>query len=195
MDLTLSDKIKYYTKYLYDAYFLKLFPYKNTIIYNNNIDSYVNESQRLNYVSWGYNYSLKFPEKRRIVIDYSGDKEFNTVFFAQSHNEINDITNKILKDVSLFHKKIKINFPNFIENVYLIKDSDVVDVTEIINNSIDCKNNITFSDITLLAHENLDDIKNIKVIYVKMMKKYTKEFKFAEYRNIDIDILNDIYNV
>lgn len=209
MEFSLYDKIKYYARYLHDTYYLKMFPYKNVIIYNNNIETtcinfcnnyYNDETRRLNYISWGYNYSLDFPEKRKIVIDYSGDKKFNTAFFAKSHTEINNITNKILKNNSSFHKKIQTKFPNFIENIYFIKhnsnieDNNDLEVTEFINNTIGYENNsITFNDIALLTKENPNNIKTIKVVYVKMIKKFTKEFYFSEYRDKDIGILNEIY--
>jgi hypothetical protein len=204
MDFSLYDKIKYYTKYLYDTYYLKLFPYKNVIIYNDNIeancidncDYYYNDgTRRLNYISWGYNYSLDFPDQRKIVVNYSGNKEFNTAFFVKSHGEINDKINNILKNDSLFHKKIQTKFPNFIENIYLInKNNDNIEVSEIINNSIEYeKNNITFFDIAFLAQTNPNNLKTIKVVYVKMIKKFTKEFDFTEYKDKDISVLNDIY--
>jgi hypothetical protein len=211
MEFSFYDKIKYYTKYLYDTYYLKMFPYKNVIIYNNTIETtcinrcnnyYNNETRRLNYISWGYDYSLDFPEKRKIVIDYSGNKEFNTTFFAESHEEINNIANEILKNNSTFHKKIQTKFPNFIENVYFIKynsnkddDNNNLEVTEIINNSIEYENNsITFNDIVSLVRENSNNIQTIRVVYVKMIKKFTKEFDFTEYKDKDIGILNEIYN-
>jgi hypothetical protein len=213
MDFTLYDKAKYYTKYLYDTYYLKIFPYKNIIIYDDveeescmNYD-YYNHTRRLNYISWGYDYSYIFPQKRKIIIDYSGNKEFNTTFFAESHNEINEKINTILKNNSnnsIFNKKIKTKFPNFIENVFFItknndndkekKEKEEIEVTEIINNSIEYENNdITFHDIAYLKNINVNNIESIKIVYVKMLKKLTKELNFTENKNKDISMLNEIY--
>jgi hypothetical protein len=214
MEFTLYDKMKYYTKYLYDTYYLKMFPYKSVFIYDDmeNIENtkdtkdikeelrvnhyYKNNTQRLNYISWGYDYSYNFEKKRKIIVDYSGNKEFNVAFFAESHNEINNIIKEILENESSVHKKIKTKFPNFIENIYFVKkDGEEQEVTEIINNSIEYNNNtITFFDIASLSQIDTNNIETIKIVYVKMIKKLTKEFNFEEYKNKDISILNEIYS-
>ena len=192
MDLTILEKATYYFNYLYDAYYLKLYPYKNIIIDNTPIDS---DHKRLNYICWGYKMSLNFSDSKRVVVNYAGDMKFNTVFYAHSHNEINRKVNKILENNLDNNKKIKYKFPNIIVNIAFISDNDeAINILDLINNSIESENNIiTFNDILLLCNTP-QNIKSVNVSFVKKMKTLKKEFNFTEHQHRDIGILNNIFD-
>jgi hypothetical protein len=211
--LTLYDKIKYYSNFLYDTYYLKLFPYTNVIIYNIHLNNlYHDETKRMNYISWGYDYYSKNIPTSKVLISYSGEKEFNTTFFAKSHREIEYKIKKILSENSKTHKKIKTKFPNFIEHVYFVYDENH-DEKNILFDSIDIINNIiyhedfdeenlnlklffSFGDLFNIMKKNIKMKKypkKIKIVYVKMIKKMTIELDFLNNKDNDIDILNNIY--
>jgi hypothetical protein len=191
MDLSVIEKATYYFNYLYDTYYLKLYPYKNVIIDNSPSDV---DHKRMNYINWGYKMSLNFQESKRVVVNYSGDIKFNTVLYAHSHNEINRKVNKILENN--LDKKIKCKFPNIIVHVvFLLYTDESIDILNIINNSVECENNnITFNDILFLCNLSAQNIKSINVSFVKKMKTFKKEFNFEDYQYRDIGILNSVFD-
>jgi hypothetical protein len=202
MEVSCCDKISYFWHFLKYKYNSK--KYKSIIVmHKNNI--YIDIAPSFDY--YLLNQEI-FQEPKKVLFRCDDEKVFNVSFSVISYPEIKIKIKSIIKDYSGYSKKIKVAFPNFIENIYLIKskkntnpdntDNTTEDIEFDIKNMVDeCidyeKNNITFYDIALLLGEKVATISKIKIIYVKMFKKTSKEFNFAEYMNNDISVLNSIY--
>lgn len=199
MNIPFIDKITYYIKNQYHLYNTSYYPYKKVITddwlndRNNKNDSHI-----MNCIITGYEIEeVNFPRKKKVTLYFAGDRIFNTILYVESHQEINDTVQKMTLNSKQYSKKIKNKFNDFLNHLYYVKyDGTIIDVTKIINNCIQYENNIiTFSDISYLHHEIPLDIRSIKIVYTKSMKKIEKEIDFARLKNEDIDILNNISKI
>lgn len=193
-EITIFDKVKYYMNYLYDIFYLKMFPYKNVYVFDNN-NNYSDDSYILNYIESVYNYNNNFNNNKKVLISYSGEKEFYVSLSASSYSDIRDKINTLIKN-NTFISKIQIKLPNFIENIYFITwNDDKIDIKNIIDKCItfdDICCDITFNDIVLLLGETGCSMESIEVDYVRNFKKIKKELSFEENKNKDIQLLNVI---
>jgi hypothetical protein len=206
MEVSCCDKLSYFLHYL--KYRCSSKKYKSIIV--------IDKNNTFRDIAESFNYYLSenetFQEPKKILFRCEDERVFNVSFSARTYAEIKMKMKLIIKDYSNYSKKIKVAFPNFIENIYLIKSNknekndnkdnkteenteDVeIDIKNMIDECIDYeKNNITFYDVALLLGEKVANISKIKIVYVKMFKKASKEFNFAEYMNNDISVLNSIY--
>lgn len=201
MDISCCDKIIYYWHYFKHKNSSK--KYKSIIVLNNDGKIFFDATEMFNSKVLSQE---TFNEPKKVIFRCEDEKEFNVSFFAKSYVDIKNKIKIIIANFSSYSKKIKTVFPNFIENVYLIKDNEnnnlnntseeecKIDIKNIIDECIEYeKNAITFFDIALLLGEKIESIKKLKIIYVKSFRKIEKEFNFTGYMNNDIEVLNLIY--
>jgi hypothetical protein len=191
-DFTYYDIFKYYCSYLYDTYYLKMYPYKNVFIFDNS-NNYNDDANIMNYISLGYEYDKIFPEKKRIVVSYSGNKEFYVSFYAQSYSGIKNIIDEILVNGSNYHNKIKTKFPDFIENINLIKKNtqEKLDIKHIIDKCISYdETQFTINDILIIVNEK-KNTDSLNIVCVKKFRKVNKSLNIVECVDKDVSFLNE----
>jgi hypothetical protein len=197
MNISLFDKLKYYIKNKYDIFINTYYPYKKVIIDDwLNIDN-KNDLCIMNSIISGEIIDEQFTRKKKVTLFFSGNRIFYTILYVNNYHEINHCVNNINFNSKLYQKKIKNNFFEFLNNIYLVTYDDIIiNVTNMINNCIEYDNNIIiFSDISYLCNEIPQNIKNIKIEYTQNMKKHEKIIDFLQIKNKNIDILNNISNL
>jgi hypothetical protein len=193
MEVSCCEKIALYCSYLSNKYKKK---YKKVFIVEDD-NKYTDITDKLNSYCESNKY---FGRPQKVIVNYTGEKEFNVSFKVQNYEDIKNLIDIILRNNSNYHPKIKTVFPNFIESIYFVKNNggsnvpDSIDVKNFVDETLDFENNsITFLDIAFMLKINPREITSLKIVYVKDFKKSQKILNFSEYMNKDIEILNSIY--
>lgn len=186
MSVTFFEKIKSYLSYKYNV-MTKGDPYKKVIDCDNN--DHTELMNTIHYVK--YPSDINFKNTKRIAISYQGDRSFNTVIHADSFNDVKKIVHDIVNNTSKYSKKSFESFPDFIDKIHIVTGNNVIiDVSHHVNICVPYNCEILIGDI--LALYGYENIKTIQVTYYKNMESNVIELCFEQYKNKNIDILNEI---
>lgn len=175
-----TNKIAYYFMFKYDS-IIKLLPYKKVIIINNNISSNITLKMNIIYLLTNF-FNVTFPDKNRVIVSFSGNRNFNTILLINSYLEINDIINNIALDINTYSRKKFDNINNFIDKIYIItNNNEEIDITNIFDLFIEYKEKLLLSDIALFYDKI--DIKNIKITYYNNMEYQEILIDYELYKN------------
>lgn len=189
MELNFIDKMLYLKNYIVDIINSKIFSY-NAIISDGE------KNNKLKFMMNLYNIGIcsnsHFREKK-VVLKYCGKRKFIIGFNTTSHWNINNKITNICENFN-FENKIKHKFPNFIENVFLVKNNGKKhNIIEELNECIMYDDNtIKFGDIAKIC--GIKNVRYVEIEYVKKFKKYVKNIDYFEYENKDVGILNEIFD-
>ncbi|ATZ80518.1 hypothetical protein BMW23_0466 [Bodo saltans virus] len=189
--ISFFDKIFYFVKYKINENNL-LNPYKKIIINNNVSSTFVSENTRIMNKIYNNNNKIynKWDAKKKVIIHYHGkERSFYTVINAISFNDIHAQIKEIASNSTKFKKKniCKSNTKIIKSICFIKKDNSVIDITEIINEFIECDTDITFNDILLLIEES--NVRTIDITY------FNNSFDFDDFDEKNIKINYDGQNI